>query len=318
MRRYLSFPFMSLVYMLAASPIVQAQDFNGTFLLSGPEGNIQVILEQSAAGRVSGVMSDGSTAMQMQGETDSSGISGDVISDQDVEFGFVGQLESDNTLYLTLFPYDQFGNPDVTVAQSLILARQVRAAGGSSSQAQSGGSVSAAAATASREVYINRVRLDDQTVQEMETQYQIPIQNGRYWYDVNCGAWGIEGGPTAGFIYPGLNLPGPMPTDISAGGTNIFINGREIHPQDQYALQQIFGYTIPGRYWLDAQGNLGPEGGMAITNLAVAMQAAQSGGQSGSVTSGYGQAGGSRGTVGGGMYSGVSATGKSVLWFPGM
>ena len=219
--------------------------------------------------------------------------------------GFVAQIESDN-LSLTLFPYDQSGNPDQGVAQTLILARQGTAP------------APPTAATASREVYINRVRLDNEVVQAMEAQYQIPIQNGRYWYDESCGAWGVEGGPTAGFILPGLNLPGPMPTDISGGGTDIFINGREIHPHDQFALQQIFGYTIPGRYWLDAQGNLGPEGGLPITNLAVAMQAGQSGGQSGSVTSGYRQAGGSRGTVGGGMYSGVSATGKSVLWFPGM
>ena len=105
--------------------------------------------------------------------------------------------------------------------------------------------------------------------------------------------------------------------DISQGGTGIFINGREIHPMDQMALQQIFGTTIPGRYWLDAQGNLGPEGGGAIANLAAAISASR-GGQSGSVTHGYGKGYGSRGTVAGGMYSGRTATGKSVLWYPGM
>lgn len=25
---------------------------------------------------------------------------------------------------------------------------------------------------------------------------------GRFWYDATCGAWGVEGGPTAGSIYP--------------------------------------------------------------------------------------------------------------------
>jgi len=36
-----------------------------------------------------------------------------------------------------------------------------------------------------------------------------------------------------------------------------------------------------------------------------------------SVTHGYGTSG-ARGTVGGGMYSGRTATGKSVFWYPGM
>jgi hypothetical protein len=146
----------------------------------------------------------------------------------------------------------------------------------------------------------------------MEIQYKTLLMDGRYWYDEKCGAWGVEGGPTLGFIFPGLDLPGPMPADISGGGTGIFINGREIHVQDQMALQQIFGVAIPGRYWLDAQGNLGVEGGMAIANLAAAMQAAA--GQQ------YGSAYGAGGTVGkdseGFMFSGRTL-GKSVFWYSG-
>ncbi|GAV19111.1 hypothetical protein MMIC_P0040 [Mariprofundus micogutta] len=73
-----------------------------------------------------------------------------------------------------------------------------------------------------------------------------------------------------------------------------------------------------GRYWLDAQGNLGAEGGPAITNIVAALQAVQRQQGGGSVTHGYGSTGGARGTVGGGMYSGRTASGKSVFWFPGM
>ena len=175
---------------------------------------------------------------------------------------------------------------------------------------------SPAVAARQREIYINRVRLSAAVVAAMESQYRIPIQDGRYWYDVTCGAWGQEDGPTAGFILAGLDLPGPMPRDISQGGTDIFINGREIHPLDQQALQRIFGQTIPGNYWLDAQGNLGPVGGGPIANLAAAIQ--QSAARSGSVTHGYAQGGGARGTAAGGMYSGRTATGKSVFWYPGM
>ena len=167
-----------------------------------------------------------------------------------------------------------------------------------------------------RQVYINRVQLDLVSLQELELQNDLPIADGRYWYDSDTGAWGVEGGPTAGLIYPGLPLPTPMPADISGGGTGIFINGREIHPLDQQALYQLFGITYRGDFWMDSQGNLGYVGGPAIANVLQASREAQSGG--GSVTHGYDSTYGGRGTVGGGMYSGRSATGKSVFWYPGM
>jgi len=172
-----------------------------------------------------------------------------------------------------------------------------------------------------RSVLINRVRLEPEVLQALESTYQTRIEDGRYWYDAYCGAWGVEGGPTVGFIAAGLSLPGPMPADISGGGTGIFINGREIHPLDQAGLQQLFGVTYRGHYWLDANGNLGPVGGPAIVNIVSAIQQAQAASaqqSGGSVTHGYGSAYGSRGTLGGGMYSGRTASGKSVFWYPGM
>jgi hypothetical protein len=302
--------------LLAAWVGIRAQEYDGTYLVHGPDGGIELVLRQDASGLVKGRMGDGFTVLDLRGRSNAEGITGKALGESGETLGFEAMLESDGNLHMRLFPYDAQGSPDDSVAQTLIFARQAAASAGAN--ARPGPAEPPGGAATAREVYINRVRLDDDTVQAMEVQYRIPIGNGRYWYDALCGAWGVEGGPTAGFIFPGLNLPGPMPSDISAGGTAIFINGREIHPADQLALQQLFGYTIPGRYWLDAQGNLGPEGGPPITNLAAAMQAAQSAGQPGSVTSGYGQAGGSRGTVGGGMYSGVTASGKSVLWYPGM
>ncbi len=92
-------------------------------------------------------------------------------------------------------------------------------------------------------------------------------------------------------MMPGLDLPGPMPVNISGGGTNIFINGREIHPWDQLAIYQLLGDTYPGRYQLDAQGNLSVEGGAFLVNLVQASQRSSGGGQGG-LTSGSG------GTVG--------------------
>jgi len=306
-----------LIGIFGACGWAHAADYNGRFMVSGPGGTIHLTLDQDESGDVSGEMADGFTFLNLEGKREGPGISGKATSDDGEELGFVAKFEADGNLYLKFFAYDESDNPDYSAANTLIFARQSPQQNGQGAQTTGSGAASGGEVRTKREVYINRVRLDEATLTAMEAQYGIPIQEGRYWYDVICGAWGVEGGPSAGFMYPRLNLPGPMPVDISRGGTGIFINGREIHPQDHMALQQIFGTTIPGRYWLDARGNLGLEGGGAIANLAAAIEASR-GGQSGSVTHGYDKGYGSRGTVGGGMYSGRTATGKSVLWYPGM
>ena len=294
-----------------------AEDYNGTFMLRTADGTITLNLSQDESGDINGDMTDGTIFFILEGELGPPGIRGDATSHDGQELGFAASFKENGILDFKVFPLDESDNPIYSAAQTLLFTRQGGATAGQAKQTAQGAKNSAEKTATAREVYVNRIKLNDATIHTLETQYQIPIQNGRYWYDANCGAWGVEGGPTAGFIYPFLNFPGPMPADISQGGTRIFINGREIHPLDRMALQQIFGTTIPGRYWLDAQGNLGPEGGPAIANLAAAISASR-GGQSGSATHGYGQGSGSRGTVGGGMYSGRTATGKSVFWYPGM
>ena len=308
--------FTLLISIFISCGWAHAEEYNGTFFISRPDGIITLTLHQDESGDVYGTMSDSFMYLELEGERNAHGISGDATSNNGQELGFAAKFEANGYLYLKLFPYDESDNPNYHAAQTLIFTRQ-DATRPDQDVKTPRNTASKGKVITTREVYINRMKLDDATLQALETKYMIPIQNGRYWYDATCGAWGVEGGPTAGFIYSGLNLPGPMPEDISQGGTGIFINGREIHPLDQMALKQIFGTTIPGRYWLDANGNLGPEGGIAISNLAAAI-ANSRGGESGSVTHGYGKAYGSRGTVGGGMYSGRTATGKSVLWYPGM
>jgi hypothetical protein len=121
-------------------------------------------------------------------------------------------------------------------------------------------------AAQTRSVVINTVRLEDETVRRLEQQYQVRIKDGDYWYDRASGAWGMHGGPTRGFILPGLALGGALRPDASNGHTGVFINGRQLHQYDVMALLQLTP-VYPGRYWMDAYGNVGVEGGPAMLNL---------------------------------------------------
>ena len=117
-------------------------------------------------------------------------------------------------------------------------------------------------------VFINRAQLSAQTLKHLEQRFQIRITPGRHWYDRMTGAWGYVGGPAAGFIPPGLDLGGPLWRQASGGRTGVIVNGRELHMLDVLALR---GYGIPvrrGRYWLNAWGVGGYEGGPPLFNLA--------------------------------------------------
>jgi hypothetical protein len=102
------------------------------------------------------------------------------------------------------------------------------------------------------------------------------IQDGKYWYDPMTGSAGRWGGPTLAFLPAGLDLGGPVPANASGGGrgalTGVFVNGRELHPLDVAGLQELVGAVYPGRWWVDAQGNYGMEGGPLLGNLVVLAQ----------------------------------------------
>jgi hypothetical protein len=137
-----------------------------------------------------------------------------------------------------------------------------------------------------RYVVVNRVRLNDGTIQALEARYGGRIVNGEYWYDRACGAWGLEGGQTLGFIHAGYNFGGALRRDASRGNTGVFVNGRELHRLDVAALQQL-GPVYRGRYWLDARGNVGYEGSPAFVNLVQLAQSGQNQGRRrGSILSG--------------------------------
>jgi hypothetical protein len=158
-----------------------------------------------------------------------------------------------------------------------------------------------AAARAKRNVVINGQRLDEAEIGRVEAAYRIRIPDADYWYDPLLGAWGPRGGPTMGFIAPGLTLGGRLQPDASGRGTNVFVNGREIHPYDLAALQSIAGPILPGRYFITAQGMAGPEGGPPMWNLAaLAAARTQVGGSNtwqGRVTASSGFSDGTTGAV---------------------
>ena len=116
-------------------------------------------------------------------------------------------------------------------------------------------------------IFVNGVKLNSKTIRSLETYYGMQMQSGRYWYDKVSGLWGYEGGPTMGQIMPALNLGGTLKPHASGGNTGVFINGRELHPLEVRYLLSIFGQVIPGRYWLNAQGLGGFEGGPPMFNL---------------------------------------------------
>jgi len=135
-----------------------------------------------------------------------------------------------------------------------------------------------AQAGATRAVFINRNRLPTDTLQMLESLFQVRVPDGRYWYDATSGGWGQEGGPTIGFTVAGLPIGGPLPANVSGGTTGVYVNGRQLPAQDLAGLQQLVGPIAPGRYWLDGQGYAGSEGGPPVANLrALASQLSRMG-----------------------------------------
>ena len=173
--------------------------------------------------------------------------------------------------------------PGVLVLSCLVAAGSAAGADPSGQYVGESGVSMATSAQRPRNVVMNGKRLSDDELRAVEQEYRIRIPDADYWYDRVLGAWGIRGGPTLGFILPNLDLGGPLATDASGRGTNIFVNGREAHLYDVLALQQVTGPILPGRYFITSQGLAGSVGGPPMWNIA-AMVAHALGGGGGSNT----------------------------------
>ena len=60
---------------------------------------------------------------------------------------------------------------------------------------------------------------------------------------------------------------------LQPAGTGIFVNGRQLSYYQAAQVRQVFGYTIPGSYWMRSDGTFGRVGGPALGNLFLAAQA---------------------------------------------
>jgi|GEM_PF-3191793 len=108
-------------------------------------------------------------------------------------------------------------------------------------------------------VIVNGVRLDPARMAQLGMQPG-SVPAGNYWYDAASGLWGHVGSGSEGQITPGLAL-GPMDPGCSNGRTGVFMNGRQITAYEAQIVGQFYGRLAPGRYRLDAQGNVTPERG---------------------------------------------------------
>ena len=97
----------------------------------------------------------------------------------------------------------------------------------------------------------------------------LPAVPGVYWYDRASGFIGHVGAPVEGQIMPGLPIGGPaLRADSSNGDTGVFINGRDLTQIEVAALSRQ-GQVRQGRWWMDAYGDFGAEGGPALGRVAL-------------------------------------------------
>ena len=154
-------------------------------------------------------------------------------------------------------------------------------------------------------VVVNGITLKKRRIRQLEATYGTKIRPGRYWYDSMSGLWGYEGGPTVGQTAPGEKI-GRLSPRASNGNTGIFINGRELHQLEYIYLVRTYGAqnVLRGRFWMNAQGVGGYEGGPPIFNLATAWRR----NRGGSTYSRYGSVIGDGSTVGYFGHDGTTVT----------
>lgn len=142
-------------------------------------------------------------------------------------------------------------------------------------------------------VVVNREPLGVKQVRDLSRAVGQPIRPGRYWYDRVSGAWGVEGGPMQGVLPAGMPIGGKMWRGASGGHTGVIVNGRELHAVDVARLRRAGVPVQRGRFWLNARGIGGREGGPPAFDLSRALGLRGGGAKrsKGSILSGYDKTG---------------------------
>lgn len=261
--------------LVSAVGLVQAAGTVAGRYAGVEDPSLALTVEESADGRITGRLADGDATLVLEGRRTGDAFTGTLSQGADV-LPVTARLQGDRLLL------------EVGPAGDGELVSFVRRGG----------------TPATAPVLVNGTELGAADLGRVEKAYGIRIPPGEFWYDRVLGAWGGKGGPTMGFIAPGLELGGNLQADASGSGTNVLVNGRALHPYDLLALERIAGPIVPGRYFITADGLAGLEGGPPLWNLAALAAQAQSQAQGGGsntwqsrVTGGSGFSDGTTGAV---------------------
>ena len=236
--------------------LAEAQSFTGRFVGRSEDGPVVLTLRQDSGGRVTGSLSENGASTPITGRV------------QGVRLTATASSEGQTVPFTAALTGNRI---TVSVAgTSLRLTRSGVSSSPKGSQRKSG--TPTRVAGGDPDVRINGVRLDAALIQKLQRKYHLQFRSGDFWYDKRCGAWGMAGGPVNGLVAPGIAMGGKLRRDASSGDTGVIVNGRELPAVEVQALQQL-GPVQQGRFWLDARGNYGREGGPKLGNLIAAAQA---------------------------------------------
>ncbi len=270
MRFSTRFCFLLVAISISVS-LLHGADLSGSYV-GESEASVSLTVKESPDGQITGTMSEGGKSLPVKGRRKGTGFAGTIGLPGQAQ-AFTATTEEDR-IVLTIS-----GETIVFKKRGTTTTAKSTAAVKNSPHPTAAGLQNSG--KGQRNVVINGKRLSDKEIRDTELKYHIRIPDADYWYDRMLGAWGVHGSPTLGFIAPNIDLGGgTLAADASGGGTNIFVNGRALHPLDVLALQQITGPILPGRYFITAQGLAGFEGGPPLWNLAAMVAQAQRGGGS--------------------------------------
>lgn len=127
-------------------------------------------------------------------------------------------------------------------------------------------------------IVVNGRVIDDAKLAQLGVT-RAQVRPGNYWYDTRSGLAGHVGQHPTAIIRAGLPL-GPLDPDCSGGATGYFLNGRHITWMEAQWIGNLTGYIPPGRYFVEANGDAGQEGGPVAINLVQASRRQGGGGGS--------------------------------------